>query len=109
MEPKSAIALVHDVADICFSEIEKVFLKSSEEDYTLAVWTAKEASLKAIGVGLVDDLSLINVVGDSQNVICKNGFSSQTFYCPNGEISTVVYSPLIINVQFFKLPSSFLL
>ncbi|MFZ4457036.1 MAG: 4'-phosphopantetheinyl transferase family protein [Bacteroidales bacterium] len=109
LEPKSAIALVNDVADFCFSEIEKVFLKSSEEYSTLAVWTAKESYLKAIGVGLVDDLRLINVVGDSQNVICENGFSSQTFYCPNGEISTVVYSPLITNVQFFKLPATFLL
>lgn len=55
------------------------------------VWTLKEAFLKAVGVGLVDNLSDISVMGNLNNDILHFAMHQKTFLCPNGEIGSVVY------------------
>lgn len=101
LEASSAVEAVSEVADFCFSEQEKSFVASSDL-LRLAVWTAKEAYLKAIGVGLVDNLTQINVAGSSSNIITDSGLAAQTFYCPHGEVATVVYAQTAQTVRFYK-------
>lgn len=55
------------------------------------IWTRKEAFLKAAGVGLVDQLTAINVTGTNENDISRLKLNSKTFTCPNGETGSVVF------------------
>lgn len=57
----------------------------------LEIWTLKEAYLKAAGVGLVDNLSSVNVYGYVNNHINQKQFCLKTFICPNGETASLVY------------------
>ena len=54
------------------------------------VWTLKEAFLKAVGVGLVDELPSITVKGNN-NYINRLALNQKTFLCPNGETGSIVY------------------
>ena len=55
------------------------------------VWTRKEALLKAAGIGLVDQLTAITVIGTTENDISRLKLNSKTFTCPNGETGSIVY------------------
>lgn len=55
------------------------------------VWTLKEAFLKAVGVGLVDELPAITVKGDNNNYINRLALNQESFLCPNGETGSIVY------------------
>ena len=56
------------IASKFFSDAENEVINNSEEKdqsrYFLAIWTRKEAILKAIGCGMVNDLQKINSVND---------------------------------------------
>ena len=55
------------------------------------VWTMKEAFLKAVGVGLVDQLPSISVIGPVRNYISRFKLNQESFLCPNGETGSIVY------------------
>lgn len=55
------------------------------------VWTLKEAFLKAVGVGLVDELPAITVKGSNDNYINRLILNQESFLCPNGETGSIVY------------------
>jgi len=54
-------------------------------------WTLKEAFLKATGVGLLDQLSGITVLGGPKNEITQHHLNHKSFVCPNGEFGSIVY------------------
>jgi len=78
--------------EYAFSPRETEFCQhgSSSENF-LKIWTLKEAYLKAVGVGLVDQPKLINVHGLVDNDIVIKQFNQQTFTCPNGETASIIY------------------
>jgi 4'-phosphopantetheinyl transferase len=55
------------------------------------IWTLKEAFLKAVGVGLVDELPAIRVKGSNDNYINRLILNQKSFLCPNGETGSIVY------------------
>ncbi len=57
----------------------------------LEIWTLKEAYLKAIGVGLVDNLKSLNVYGTSNNAIYEKEFTYMSLICPNGETASIIF------------------
>ncbi len=75
-----------------FSSIEADYCNGGNlQERFLEIWTLKEAFLKAAGVGLVDNLGLINVCGYPENDICDKQFEQKTFICPYGETASIVY------------------
>lgn len=75
-----------------FSTAEANYYRNSEDAKRFAeIWTLKEAFLKAVGVGLVNDLTSITVTGESQNFIARYHLKQKSFLCPNGETGSVVY------------------
>jgi len=55
------------------------------------VWTLKEAFLKAVGVGLIDQLKTVTVKGSTHNCIDELNLNQKSFICPNAETGSVVY------------------
>ncbi|MEI6433745.1 MAG: 4'-phosphopantetheinyl transferase superfamily protein [Bacteroidota bacterium] len=75
-----------------FSTAEANYYRNGEGAKRFAeIWTLKEAFLKAVGVGLVNDLTSITVTGESQNYIARYHLKQKSFLCPNGETGSVVY------------------
>ncbi|HZL12483.1 MAG TPA: 4'-phosphopantetheinyl transferase superfamily protein [Prolixibacteraceae bacterium] len=78
--------------EYAFSEEEANYCQTGNLTERFAeIWTLKEAFLKAMGIGLVDDLKSITVIGNQQNNISRLKFNHQTFQCPNGETGTIIY------------------
>ena len=75
-----------------FSEKEANYCHTDKivERFT-ETWTLKEAFLKSVGVGLVDELKSISVNGTSENSILQQKLNHQSFYCPNNETGSIVY------------------
>ena len=73
-----------ELLDYAFSEHEKRELESGTP--FLEIWTRKEALLKAVGVGLLNNLWQINTL----SLIQKWGLHGFTFTCPNNEIASLV-------------------
>ena len=89
--------------DYAFSKEEEEYcFRENLPEHFLEIWTLKEAFLKATGVGLINDLKSINVIGNSKNEIFEKGFNKSTFICPNGETASLVFrnelSPTAINL-----------
>ncbi|MBV5314399.1 MAG: 4'-phosphopantetheinyl transferase superfamily protein [Prolixibacteraceae bacterium] len=75
-----------------FSEEEAIYCKEGELAKRFAeIWTMKEAFLKAVGVGLVDELPLINVTNSDGNNVNQLRLNQKSFICPNGETGSIVY------------------
>ena len=75
-----------------FSERETNYYRNSESPQRFAeIWTLKEAFLKAVGVGLVDQLTSITVAGEPPNFITQYNLFKNSFLCPNGETGSIVY------------------
>jgi phosphopantetheinyl transferase len=75
-----------------FSSVETNYCQNGDlADRFLEIWTLKEAFLKAAGVGLVDNLAKINVIGYEGNDLDLRKFNQKTFICPNGETASIVY------------------
>ena len=75
-----------------FSEDEANYCKNGEiTRHFTEIWTLKEAFLKASGVGLVDELPAVSVLGTSENEIDRYYLNQETFLCPNGETGSIVY------------------
>ena len=80
------------IVNYAFSDDEARYcLNGKQAKLFTEVWTLKEAFLKAVGVGLVDELKAITVVGNSKNDIERFKLYQNTFLCPNGETGSVVY------------------
>ncbi len=78
--------------DYAFTEEEGEYCVGENlPEHFLEIWTLKEAFLKATGVGLVNDLKSINVIGNSKNEIFDKGFNKSTFICPNGETASIIF------------------
>lgn len=75
-----------------FSDDEAAYCNNGNlaERFT-EVWTLKEAFLKAVGVGLVDQLPSISVIGPVANYICRFKLNQESFLCPNGETGSIFY------------------
>ncbi len=72
------------------SETEYCLQGKSPERFT-EIWTLKEAFLKAVGIGLVNDLTAVSVAGTSSESIERFRLNQKSFRCPNGETGAVVY------------------
>jgi len=75
-----------------FSDDEATYCNNGNlaEGFT-EVWTMKEAFLKAVGAGLVDQLPSISVIGPVANYIYRFKLNQESFLCPNGETGSIVY------------------
>jgi len=81
-----------ELIEYAFSKEEADFCKNGNlHDRFLETWTLKEAFLKATGVGLVDELKMVNVTGKSNNHSALLKFQQNTFSCPGGETGSIVY------------------
>lgn len=75
-----------------FSEIEAQYCRNGEDSERFTeIWTSKEALLKAVGVGMVDCLTLITVSENVQNDISHLKLNQKSFLCPNKETGSIVY------------------
>jgi phosphopantetheinyl transferase len=80
------------LVEYAFSPAETDYCQNGDlADRFLEIWTLKEAFLKAAGVGLVDNLARINVIGDEGNELDLRRLNKKTFLCPNGETASIVY------------------
>ncbi len=104
LEPIELTQNHSDVVNFAFSEEERIVCENgTNQEQFYAIWTAKEAFCKAMGEGLVDGLSEMNVVGFSSNSINDSHFKHKTFFCPNGEIGSVVFDSATRHIRFFHL------
>jgi 4'-phosphopantetheinyl transferase len=68
---------IHSVSNTYFSNSENEFMQKSEKDETerfFMLWTRKEAMLKAIGSGIINNLSDVNV-SEPINFLKKESFN----------------------------------
>jgi 4'-phosphopantetheinyl transferase len=78
--------------EYAFSTEETGFcMKENSAVRFLEIWTLKEAFLKAAGIGLVDNLSSVNVSGNMDNILFMKKLNYKTLICPNGETASIVY------------------
>lgn len=92
LEKLSGSEDLESLIDYAFSTTEAEFCSSEKQSsHFLEIWTLKEAYLKAIGVGLVDNLGSVNVFGHIENNIISKNLSQDTFICPNGETGSIIY------------------
>ncbi len=75
-----------------FSDDEATYCNNGNlaERFT-EVWTMKEAFLKALGVGLVNELTLVTVTKTAENNVSQLNLNQKSFICPNGETGSIVY------------------
>lgn len=83
---------IPELIKYAFSENEAEYCYSGNlAERFLSVWTLKESFLKAIGIGLVNQLTSFSVIGPDQNSIIRGGLEQNTFNCPGGEAGSIVY------------------
>lgn len=89
--------------DYAFSDEEAIYCRDGEVSKRFTeIWTSKEAFLKTVGVGLVDNLKLITVCGAINNHILNLKLNRKTFQCPDGETASIVFRNNL-PVKFFRL------
>jgi 4'-phosphopantetheinyl transferase len=74
---------ISTIVETYFSKKERSFIFSSdekEEERFLLLWTRKEALLKAIGTGIIDDLTQIEV-SEPENLVNRKLFSDIALDC----------------------------
>jgi 4'-phosphopantetheinyl transferase len=92
------------IVEYAFSETEAVHLQKSNHPYLefFRLWTRKEAFLKGLGKGLINDLKLISCIGASNEIPAVIG----TVAC-DWEVSTLVLGPAyIMSIAFERAFSS---
>jgi phosphopantetheinyl transferase len=91
------------IMDFAFSESDKMLCdKHDLPNAFTQMWTLKEAYTKAIGTGLSENLSEINISGP-KSVLNQDGYCSSTFICPGNEIGSVVCGQDLTGLLFFEL------
>lgn len=90
-----------DCMNYAFSDEELKYCNIDTSNNFFEVWTLKEAYLKAIGIGLTDNLKQINCL---DNIIYENREMKHiSFYSPKNEICSLVYSSNINHLQFIEI------
>jgi len=76
VEPLRPMTAIEDLVDLCLSEAEKTdFCKLTEErrcDHFIAMWTLKEAYLKACGTGLSRPMNQLSLITDNKLGLANN-------------------------------------
>ena len=81
------------MVEYAFSNAEVQYCHNGENRARFTeIWTLKEAFLKAVGIGLVDQLTSISVSEIVQNDISRIKLNHKSFFCPNGETGSIVYT-----------------
>lgn len=90
-----------DCMNYAFSDEELKYCNIDTFNNFFEVWTLKEAYLKAIGIGLTDNLKQINCL---DNIIYENREMKHiSFYSLKNEICSLVYSSNINHLQFIEI------
>lgn len=92
---------IADCMNYAFSNEEINYCKTDRLESFLIIWTLKEAYLKAIGIGLTDNLKEINCL-DSRIYKTQN-MKQFSFFSPNQEICSLVYNENANNLYFNKI------
>jgi 4'-phosphopantetheinyl transferase len=80
------------LAEYAFSDDEIQYCQNGDyPERFVEIWTCKEAFLKAVGVGLVDQLKSISVTDKQLNIVSHYGLKQHSFLCPNRETGSVVF------------------
>jgi 4'-phosphopantetheinyl transferase len=81
------------IIEHAFSQNETQYCHCSKKiKKILEIWTAKEAFLKALGQGLIDDLKSIDIIDAQSSLLKNNNFQKKHFLCPSGEKACIVFS-----------------
>jgi 4'-phosphopantetheinyl transferase len=106
--------VIEDIIEYCCSEQEKILLQELSNDYKYCyfykLWVAKEALVKAMGLGLSFDLKRININFDQNKLISvidvvdnsKLCWTVRIFSAYNGYYSAFATRNLIEKVLFFE-------
>jgi phosphopantetheinyl transferase len=88
--------------DYAFSVADRLFCQKQDLPTAFTqIWTLKEAYLKAVGTGLCENLTEIDLTGPN-SILKKNGYNSLTFCCPNQEIGSIVSKQDLAGLNFFE-------
>jgi len=80
------------MVNYAFSEDEALSCSYGKNHERFAeIWTLKEAFLKTVGVGLVDRLTSVTILGNGKNDILRHQLNQKTFLCPHGQTGSLVY------------------
>lgn len=91
------------IMDYAFSRSDKLFCQEHELPVAFTrIWTLKEAYLKAIGTGLSEKMTEMNITG-SESILNKDGFRFNTFVCPGNEIGSIVGYQGLDGLMFLEL------
>ncbi len=83
------------ISEYSFSINEKSKCTNLQQFYQ--IWTLKEAFLKYIGIGLINNLQNI----DSLKSITKYNLFAHTFECPNNDIATIISKDALDKTNYF--------
>ncbi len=95
---------LYDVMTYAYSASEIDYVVQDVDITTrfFTIWTAKEAFLKAKGIGLMDGLKGIDLFSIGDNASVDRSFRMLSFLSPGGEISCLGTENLTSNVRFIS-------
>ncbi len=91
---------INEIADYAFSENEKS--KYFDINSFYKIWTQKEAFLKFMGLGLIDNLNKI----DCQNMAKTFALKTNTFSCPDNHIASIMSKSEVNLNNYYQIVTS---